>query len=210
MKKIAICGIALLASLGSASAVEPTAAPALGSPAPNGLIGEWVVEDGVARIRIVDCNSRLWGVIAWEKEPGVDTENPDRSKKTRPTLGIPILLNMKKNLSENKGDYDQWDGKVYNAENGKLYDSKIKLTAPDKLELKGCVLGFLCGGQAWTRYIDPSPAVPPTTPAAAMPPKSNVAKTKSPATAGAAKGIPPVDPVTAEICSLPEIAGTPH
>jgi uncharacterized protein (DUF2147 family) len=205
-KKIVFCGVALLASLGSASAVEP-----LGPP-----LGEWVVEDAVARVRIVDCNSRLWGVISWEKQPGgVDAENPDRSKKTRPTLGIPILLNMKKAPSENKNEAERWEGKVYNAENGKLYDSKIKLLSPDKLELKGCVLGFLCGGQTWTRYVDPAAPPPPMagTIQPAPQPKSNAPKAKAPAPApapaGAAKGIPPADPA-AEICLLPEIAGAPH
>ncbi len=200
MKKTVLCGFALLASLGSsfgsASAAEPQP------------LGEWLVEDAVARIRIVDCNTRLWGVISWEKKPGnLDSENPDRSKRSRPTLGMPVLLNMKKAPAENKGEPEQWEGKVYNAENGKTYDSKLKLIAPDKLEIKGCVLGFLCGGQTWTRYIDPSAPPPPV--AGTMQPKSNVAKAKSPATAGSAKGIAPADP-NAEICLLPEIAGAPH
>lgn len=194
MKKIVVCGIALFTSLGSASAADPQP------------LGEWLVEDAVARVRIVDCNTRLWGVISWEKKlGGIDAENPDRSKRSRPTMGMPILLNMKKAPAENKGEPEQWEGKVYNAENGKTYDSKIKLTAPDKLEIKGCVLGFLCGGQTWTRYIDPS--APP--PLVAGAPKSNVAKAKTPATAGSAKGIAPADP-NAEICLLPEIAGAPH
>lgn len=205
MKRIMLCGFALLASIGSAAAADP-------SP-----LGEWTVEDGVARIRIIDCNTRLWGVISWEKEPGgVDAENPDRSKRTRPTLGIPILLNMKKAPPENKSEAERWEGKVYNAENGKLYDSKIRLLSPDKLELKGCVLGFLCGGQTWTRYVDP--AAPPPAPTGAVPAKppapAAAAKAKAPPTM-AAKGVtppPPPNPAdpTADVCLLPEIAGAPH
>ncbi len=209
MKTFVMCGIALLASLGSVSAAEP-----LGPP-----VGEWIVEDGVARIRIVDCNTRLWGVISWEKEPGgLDAENPDPLKKSRPTLGMPILLNMKKVQTENRPDSEHWDGKVYNAKNGKLYDFKIRLTAPDKLEIKGCVLGFLCGGETWTRYIDP--AAPPPPPAGALPTaKANTAKAKTPVTAGASKttataatAIPaaPVDPATMDVCLLPDVAGAAH
>ena len=197
MKKFVFGGIALLASLAPVHAVEPQP------------LGEWLVQEGVARIRIVDCNSRLWGVVSWEKIPGnVDAQNPDRSKRTRPTLGMPVLLNMKKAPAENKGDPEEWEGKVYNAKNGKTYDSTIRLTGPDKLEIKGCVLGFLCGGETWTRYLDPAAQLP--APASAQP-KSNPAqaKTKAPATAGATKGNAPADPA-AEICSLPEIAGTPH
>jgi uncharacterized protein (DUF2147 family) len=187
MKKIVFCGIALAASVVPALAAAP--------------LGEWVVEDAVARVRIVDCDSHLWGVISWEKRPGeLDAENPDKTKRTRPTLGIPILLNMTKSPS----DADQWVGKIYNAQNGKLYDAKIKPIGTDKLELKGCVLGFLCGGQTWTRYVDPAAPAP----GGSLPPAPGPVKGKS-ATAGAKLPPPPPDP-SAEICSLPEIAGTPH
>jgi len=193
MNRVGISCVAFLASIAPAAAASP--------PAPTGPVGEWLVEDGVARIRIVDCDSHLWGVVSWEKNPGgIDSQNPDKTKRTRPTLGIPILLNMTKSPS---GNTDQWTGKVYNAENGKTYDAKIKPLGPDKLELKGCVLGFLCGGQTWTRYVDPA-APPPT---GSVPPPAAAVKGKpNPAMAKAA---PAPDPA-AEICSLPEVAGAPH
>lgn len=197
MNKIGISGMILLASMGSAAAAEP--------------IGEWLVKDGVARIRIVDCNTRLWGVISWEKTPGgVDAENPDRSKRSRPTLGMPILLNMKKAPPENGGEPDQWEGKVYNAKNGKTYDAKIKPVGDDKLDIKGCVLGFLCGGETWTRYIDPAAPVTPA-PAPVSAPKTAPAKNKAAAKGATATTTAAADPnANAEICSLPEIAGAPH
>lgn len=199
MIKAGVCWIALLASACSAAAAGPPA------PAPAGPVGEWVVEEGVARIRIVDCNSHLWGVVSWEKNPGgVDAQNPDKTKRTRPTLGIPILLDMTKSPS---GNADQWTGKIYNAENGKTYDAKIKPIGPDKLELKGCLLGFLCGGQTWSRYVDPV-APPPT---GSVPPPAGAVKGKpGPAAKGAPAPAPaPADPA-AEVCSLPEVAGAPH
>ena len=185
MKKIVYSGLAFLAFI----------APAFAASDP---LGEWTVEDGVARVRIVDCNSHLWGVISWEKKPGgLDDQNPDKAKRTRPTLGIPILLNMKKSTTE----ADQWVGKVYNAENGKIYDAKIKPLSADKLELKGCVLGFLCGGQTWTRYVDPAaPAAGSVSPAMTSV-KGKPQKATTPP--------PPPDP-SAEICSLPDIAGAAH
>lgn len=190
MKKIISCGIALFAM----------AAPAMAAPqAATEPVGEWVVEDGVARVRVVDCDSHLWGVISWEKRPGgIDAENPDRTKRGRPTLGIPILLNLKKSAADGAPGAEQWTGKVYNAQNGKLYDAKIKLLSPDTLELKGCVLGFLCGGQTWTRYMDPAAPTPPA------PAPASGTKSKS----GAPKAPPPVDP-SAEICSLPRSRGRP-
>ena len=32
--------------------------------------GDWRVADGVANIRVAQCNGSMWGVVAWEKTPG--------------------------------------------------------------------------------------------------------------------------------------------
>lgn len=114
--------------------------------------GEWRVEDGYADIRIVDCGGALWGVVAWEKSPGgQDIRNPDLAKRSRPTLGMPVLLNMQ--LSRT----GWWEGEIYNSENGRTYQSRIALLDADTLRVEGCVLGFLCGGQKWTRVPPPQP-----------------------------------------------------
>ena len=98
----------------------------------------------------------MWGVVAWEKQPGGrDTNNPDVSKKSRPTIGMPILIDMKK-----KPGADPWEGQVYNAKDGQIYSSSITPTDADQLEIKGCVLGFLCGGETWTRVGPPIPSSP--------------------------------------------------
>ena len=108
--------------------------------------GEWRTANGLANIRIDDCNGILWGIIAWEKEPGgVDSYNPDPAERNRPTLGLHILRAMKPTKP------GLWQGEVYNPENGKTYDSRISLASPDVLRIEGCVLGFLCGGENWTR-----------------------------------------------------------
>src|SRR3954465_11361611 len=118
--------------------------------------GDWRVADGVANIRVAQCNGSMWGVVAWEKTPGGrDTNNPDVSKQARPTLGMPILIDMKK-----KPGVDQWEGQVYNAKDGQSYSSTIKPVGPDQLEIQGCVLGFLCGGETWTRVGPPIPSSP--------------------------------------------------
>ena len=58
---------------GTALAAEPTP------------IGDWLVKDGYANIRIDNCGGKMWGIVAWEKTPGgVDSENPDPAKKSRP------------------------------------------------------------------------------------------------------------------------------
>ena len=117
--------------------------------------GDWRVADGVANVRVAQCNGSMWGVVSWETQPGRDSNNPDASKKSRPTLGMPILLDMKKKPGANS-----WEGQVYNAKDGQTYSSSITPTDADHLEIKGCVLGFLCGGETWTRVAPPIPSSP--------------------------------------------------
>ena len=116
-----------------------TAAPGQAGPA-----GTWRTEKGDALIRIVDCGGQYWGVVAWEKTPGTDRKNPNPALKSRPTLGMPVLLGM---TPERPG---QWSGRIYNAEDGQTYESHIKLSG-DRLRVEGCVLGFMCGGETWSR-----------------------------------------------------------
>jgi uncharacterized protein (DUF2147 family) len=121
--------------------------------------GEWLVKDGSAQIRIVKCGNSFWGVVSWEKAPGGrDAQNPDASKRSRPTLGMPTLLNMQ------ASDPGEWGGEVYNAENGRTYDASIALRNAGILHIEGCVLGFLCGGEDWTRtQAKPAPSQPSAT-----------------------------------------------
>jgi uncharacterized protein (DUF2147 family) len=175
--------------------------------------GDWRVADGVANIRVAECNGAMWGAVSWEKEPGGrDKNNPDPAKQSRPTLGMATLIDMKKTPGA-----DQWEGQVYNAKDGQLYKASIKLASPDQLEIQGCVLGFLCGGETWTRVGPPIPSSPTNAMAAgsAKGPKTTgaagnrtvAANSMAPkAKAGQKK---PDDPV-GDICLLPDIARLPH
>lgn len=191
--------------------------------------GDWRVADGVANIRVAQCYGSMWGAVSWEKQPGGrDENNPDASKKNRPTLGMATLIDMKK-----KPGADQWEGQVYNAKDGQLYSATITPAGPDQLEIKGCVMGFLCGGETWTRVAPPIPSSPVNAMAkgapksgAAAAPKAQGAQAAQ-ATAGASsppapaapkaaaaakpgqKGTAAADPV-GDICLLPEIAGFAH
>ncbi|WP_172112075.1 DUF2147 domain-containing protein [Bradyrhizobium aeschynomenes] len=193
---IAYSAVVFAAGISSALAADPT--------------GDWRVADGVANIRVAQCNGSMWGVVAWEKTPGGrDANNPDPARQSRPTLGMPILIDMKK-----KPGAEAWEGQVYNAKDGQLYSSTITPTDADHLEIKGCVLGFLCGGETWTRVGPPIPSSPvnsmakgtqkPIAPAPAPAPKA--AAGHSSGTVAAAKPAPkPADPI-GDICLLPDVA----
>jgi uncharacterized protein (DUF2147 family) len=186
--------------------------------------GDWKVADGVATIRVAQCNGNMWGVVSWEKTPGgKDKNNPDPAKQSRPTLGMPILIDMKK-----KAGADAWEGQVYNAKDGQLYSSTIKPVGTDQLEIQGCVLGFLCGGETWTRVGPPIPVSAAGNPAPAGAPAAKGALPKPAApqktTGAVAPAAKPAQkqaatpPGTAnasadtvgDICLLPDIARPTH
>ena len=188
------------------------------------VTGDWKVADGVANIRVAQCNGSMWGVVAWEKTPGGrDTHNPDAAKQSRPTLGMPILIDMKKKA----GVADTWEGQVYNAKDGQLYSSTIKPVGTDQLEIQGCVLGFLCGGETWTRVAPPIPSSPANSMAKGAPKSATAALPKNPSAGSATTAAPaqPAQPKTTgaaasrpapgpgdigDICLLPDIARFAH
>jgi uncharacterized protein (DUF2147 family) len=192
--------IVLTCAAGPALAADPT--------------GDWRVADGVANIRVAQCNGDMWGAVSWEKQPGgTDTNNPDPAKKSRPTLGMPILIDMKK-----KPGTEQWEGQVYNAKDGQFYSSTITPTDPDHLEIRGCVLGFLCGGETWTRVGPPIPSSPVNSMAKSSPragTRTATAPKAAPATTGSIGQAAKHGPKTAagdigDICLLPDIARFAH
>src|SRR6478672_6851826 len=181
-----------------------TAGPALAADP----TGDWRVADGVANIRVAQCNGNMWGVVAWEKTPGGrDINNPDVSKQSRPTLGMPILIDMKK-----KAGVDQWEGQVYNAKDGQLYSSTIKPVGTDQLEIQGCVLGFLCGGETWTRVGPPIPSSPansmakgPPKPAPGAPPKTTGSASPAPKASGQKQAAGQPADTVGDICLLGDV-----
>ncbi len=199
-------GILLTCGLASASAADPT--------------GDWRVADGVANIRIAQCGGSMWGAVSWENTPGgKDINNPDPAKKSRPTLGMPILIDMKKTPG-----VDQWEGQVYNAKDGQFYSSTITPTDPDHLEIRGCVLGFLCGGETWTRVAPPIPSSPANSMAKSSP-KAGGTKAAAPRAAAATAAPHTTGSIGAaakhgqksaaageigDICLLPDIARFTH
>jgi uncharacterized protein (DUF2147 family) len=127
------------------------ALPALAAD-PTGI---WFTEDNDARVRIDNCGQDLCGTVLSLKEPNdpetgkpkLDKFNQDVSKRGRPIVGIQLMSGLKPNNTP-----DQWEGSLYNPDDGNTY--KGILTAPDLLTLKlqGCVLGgLICKSEIWKR-----------------------------------------------------------
>ncbi len=129
-----------LAAVTSASAGDPR--------------GNWMTQDGRAKIAIVNCGGALCGNIVALKEPNdpatgkpkTDTNNPDAARRARPLIGVQIVMDMTPDTA------DKWKGQVYNADDGKTYSGSITLVDATTLSLQGCALaGLICKSQTWTR-----------------------------------------------------------
>ena len=137
---LAAAALLMLAGSQSALAADPT--------------GVWLTQPGTSRIRVADCGGALCGTIMWLKEPNdpdtgkpkTDKNNPDAARRSRPLMGVQIMLGMKP-----AGD-GKWTGQVYNAEDGKTYSGNLTFSGGNSLQLQGCALGGLvCKSQTWTK-----------------------------------------------------------
>jgi uncharacterized protein (DUF2147 family) len=117
--------------------------------------GVWLTEAGDAKILVSKCGASLCGTIIWLKQPidpatgkpQVDDKNGNPALAHRPVIGINIFERMKP-LKDHK-----WSRLIYNADNGKTYASDVTLAGPRKLEVRGCVMAVLCGGETWTKLV---------------------------------------------------------
>ena len=110
--------------------------------------GTWMTAGG-AHVEIADCGDGTpCGTLIWyQSENGMsekDTFNPDPALRGNPLLGTQIVWGF-------KAKDEKWkSGKIYDAENGKIYKSKMALNEDGTLKVKGCV-GPICQSQTWTR-----------------------------------------------------------
>lgn len=128
------------------------ATPAL---AADPVEGDWLVQSGTARVAIAPCAGRLdrmCGAISWLKQPlgqdgqpRRDTANPNPKLREQPLLGSTILSDFR------RAEPGSWTGgRIYDANDGKTYDSKIRVAPDGTLKVQGCIL-VICRAQTWRR-----------------------------------------------------------
>lgn len=124
----------------------------------NNAVGVWLTDEGKAKVRLSECGDKLCSEIVWLREatdengrPLRDGNNPDPRLRNRPIMGMEILQNL------TPAGPRQWQGEIYNPENGKMYKAHLTV-GRNELRLKGCVSwGWPCGEQSWTRVKDAAP-----------------------------------------------------
>lgn len=118
-----------------------------GSPA-----GVWLTEKGDARVRVSKCGSGICGKVVWLREPTnpatgepfTDDKNPNASLASRPMIGLSLFNDMRPT------GHGHWAGRIYNADDGQFYASKVTLHGHAHLHVEGC-LGVFCGGETWKK-----------------------------------------------------------
>jgi uncharacterized protein (DUF2147 family) len=128
------------------------ATPAVAQGAAGSPDGIWLTQAGDAKIRVSRCGGGICGVVVWLRDPidpasgkpQVDDKNPNPALAKRPIIGLSLFSAMR-SVGPN-----QWSGRIYNADDGKIYASKVSVAGPATLKVEGCV-GTLCGGEEWTR-----------------------------------------------------------
>lgn len=123
---------------------------ALAGDGSDGALGRWIMANGKITVEVEDCGGNLCGRIVDMAEPltkdgtpKVDRRNPDPQRRSVPLIGLTVLKDM------SPDGKDKWQGRIYNADDGRTYASKMKL-AGDKMKVKGCVLVF-CKSMTFTR-----------------------------------------------------------
>lgn len=76
-----------------------------------------------------------------------DEFNKDPALKGRPMLGLQILT-----LRATTSPW-QFEGEIYNPQDGNTYAGFVEVKDPDTVVLKGCALYVLCQEQTWTRVL---------------------------------------------------------
>ena len=121
--------------------------PLAASAAAPSVAGRWLTDDGSAVVEIAACGRQMCGRIVRVLATGVpqsDVNNPDRARRTRPLVGLPILWGF-------DAGAEAWeDGTAYDPKTGNSYDASLRLNADGSLRVTGCVL-VVCRSKRWTR-----------------------------------------------------------
>jgi uncharacterized protein (DUF2147 family) len=124
------------------------------------VIGVWLNGEGTGKIEIYKTTSGHYaGKIIWLKEPidpdtgkpKLDKRNPNKSKRSAPTLGLVNLRGFRYNDEEKIWEH----GKIYDPKNGKEYSCKMVLGSDNTLKVRGFIGISLIGRtDTWTRVIN--------------------------------------------------------
>ncbi|WEF32716.1 DUF2147 domain-containing protein [Pseudoduganella chitinolytica] len=134
-----------------AAALALAALPLRAAPPPES--GRWITASGNLEVEIAPCGDALCGTVSKVlgnrsmSHPG----QPMPAADSRPVPGMQLLTGLR-----SVGD-GTWQGRLYNRENGQTYDCRLRLAAPDRLEVQPTGLPAMAPPQVWRRAAGAMP-----------------------------------------------------
>jgi uncharacterized protein (DUF2147 family) len=134
---------AALTALAACAGAQPGIATA--SPAAAAERGRWLTESGNLEVEIAPCGEALCGTVV-KVIANRSMADPSKTMADAPSpLGMQILTGFKPAGGE-------WQGQIFNRENGKTYDCLISLEGADQLKVRAYVGSPVMGKtQIWRR-----------------------------------------------------------
>ncbi|MFN3848174.1 MAG: DUF2147 domain-containing protein [Spirosomataceae bacterium] len=122
----------------------------------DAILGLWLPQDKDGKVEIYKQGNAYFAKITELVEPAdpktgkpyTDTENPDKSKRNQPIVGLVVIKNLK--YIADKKIWD--DGDVYDPKRGKTYSLKITMKDNNKIVITGYIgVPMLGQSETWTR-----------------------------------------------------------
>lgn len=117
--------------------------------AADDIVGYWMHEDNVVKIKIERIGNKYYGKMVWLEKPNFadgtpkkDIYNPDPALRDTPFIGLRIVKDL-----EYKGNGTWGSGTLYDPEHGKTYGCKITLVSENEANVRGYI-GFTFIGKS--------------------------------------------------------------
>jgi len=122
-------------------------------------VGAWAEPTGVWRdkdggtIRVEHCGADFCAAVASVNpprdpatgQPWTDKHNPDATKRSRPLIGVPVLVAMKPSGTR------RWSGTLYDTDTGRTLNGNLVEIDSGTIRIEGCIMAGLCGGEELRR-----------------------------------------------------------
>ena len=109
-------------------------------------VGTWLRSSEGWHVEFSMCGDQLCGEV-------VSGEGNDK-KTGKSVVGVKMLYDLE------RASANSWKGKMYNPGDGNVYKGIVKMLGEDELKMSGCMMGFLCRSEVWSR-VEEMPAPMP-------------------------------------------------
>ncbi len=108
---------------------------------PDDIVGFWMTTENMLKVQVYKAGNEYRGKIIWfedahykaKMEECRDEMNPDPKLRDRKVLGLEVVTGLKYNVKDNNWQ----DGRIYDSNSGKTYDSEVNMHTTSTLTVTG-------------------------------------------------------------------------